>query len=122
MPVPLPGPEVGSDSQKGKFLMIFGRPKNGFFDQISGVPGYIPVILIMNPEKLMLYDARGSFSRDTPRGTVRFSARRGGKKPWDLLGSPEGPLGISWGSAGGLLGVSLGFPVRTAWLVASGVW
>ena len=26
MPVPIPGPEVGSDSQKVKFLMIFGRP------------------------------------------------------------------------------------------------
>ena len=44
MPVPIPGPEVGSDSLKVKFLMIFGRPKTGFFDQISGVPGYIPQI------------------------------------------------------------------------------
>ena len=44
MPVPIPGPEVGSDSQKVKFLMISGRAKTGFFDQISGVPGYIPPI------------------------------------------------------------------------------
>ena len=44
MPVPIPGPEVGSDSLKFKFLMIFGRPKTGFFDQISGAPGYIPPI------------------------------------------------------------------------------
>ena len=44
MPVPIPGPEVGSDSQKVKFLMISGRPKTGFLDQISGVPGYIPPI------------------------------------------------------------------------------
>ena len=46
MPVPIPGPEVGSgsDSQKVKFLPIFGRPKTGFFDQISRAPGYIPPI------------------------------------------------------------------------------
>ena len=44
MPVPIPGPEVGSDSLKVKFLMIFGRPKTGFFGQISGAPGYIPPI------------------------------------------------------------------------------
>ena len=44
MPVLIPGPEVGSDSLKVKFLMIFGRPKTGFFGQISGAPGYIPPI------------------------------------------------------------------------------
>ena len=44
MPVPIPGPEVGSDSLKVKFLMIFGRPKTGFLEQISGAPGYIPPI------------------------------------------------------------------------------
>ena len=44
MPVPIPGPEVGSDSLKDKFLMIFGRPKTGFFGKISGAPGYIPPI------------------------------------------------------------------------------
>ena len=44
MPVPIPGPEVGSDSLQVKFLMIFGRPKTGFLDQISGAPGYIPPI------------------------------------------------------------------------------
>ena len=42
MPVPIPGPKVGSDSQKVKFLPIFGRPKTGFFDQISGVRGTFP--------------------------------------------------------------------------------
>ena len=42
MPVPIPGSKVGSDSLKVKFLMIFGRPKIGFFGQISGAPGYIP--------------------------------------------------------------------------------
>ena len=31
MPVPIPGSKVGSDSLKVKFLMIFGRPKTGFF-------------------------------------------------------------------------------------------
>ena len=31
MPVPIPGPEVGSDSLKVEFLPIFGRPKTGFF-------------------------------------------------------------------------------------------
>ena len=31
MPVPIPGSKVRSDSLKVKFLMIFGRPKTGFF-------------------------------------------------------------------------------------------
>ena len=44
MPVPIPGLKVGSGSQKVKFLTIFGRPKTGFFDQNSCVPGYIPPI------------------------------------------------------------------------------
>ena len=44
MPVPNPGPKVGSDSLKVKFLMIFGRPKTRFFGQISGAPGYISPI------------------------------------------------------------------------------
>ena len=35
MPVPIPGLKVGSDTQKVKFLTIFGRPKTGFFDEIS---------------------------------------------------------------------------------------
>ena len=42
MPVPIPGPEVGSDSLKVKFLMIFGRPKIGFFGTFAG-PRVIPV-------------------------------------------------------------------------------
>ena len=44
MPVPIPGLEVGSDSQKDEFFMISGRPKTGFFRHISGAPGYIPPI------------------------------------------------------------------------------
>ena len=43
MPVPIPGSKVGSDNQKVKFLTISGRPKTGFFDQISGVPGRAPL-------------------------------------------------------------------------------
>ena len=43
MPVPNPGSKVGSDNQKVKFLTIFGRPKTGFFDKISGVPGRAPL-------------------------------------------------------------------------------
>ena len=31
MPVPIPGPEVRSDSLKVEFLPIFGRPKTVFF-------------------------------------------------------------------------------------------
>ena len=50
MPVPIPGPEVGSDSQKVKFLMIFGRPKTGLFGQISGAPGYLTkLVLTIDP-------------------------------------------------------------------------
>ena len=36
MPVPIPGPEVGSDSLKVKFLMISGRPKNWVFGTFPG--------------------------------------------------------------------------------------
>ena len=43
MPVPIPGSNVGSDTQKVKFLTIFGRPKTGIFDKISGVPGRAPL-------------------------------------------------------------------------------
>ena len=43
MPVPIPGSKVGSDSQKVKFLMIFGRPKTRFFEEILGVPGRAPL-------------------------------------------------------------------------------
>ena len=39
MPVPIPGPEVGHDSQKVKFLTIFGRPKTGIFGRFPGVRG-----------------------------------------------------------------------------------
>ena len=42
MPVPIPGSKVGSDTQKVKFLSIFGRPKTGIFGKISGVPGPFP--------------------------------------------------------------------------------
>ena len=38
MPVPIPGPKVGYDSQKVKFFMIFGRPKTGIFQRFRGVP------------------------------------------------------------------------------------
>ena len=37
MPVPIPGPEVGSDSLKVKFLTIFGRPKTRIFREFRGV-------------------------------------------------------------------------------------
>ena len=39
MPVPIPGSKVGSDTQKDKFLAIFGRPKTGIFRRFRGVPG-----------------------------------------------------------------------------------
>ena len=39
MPVPIPGLKVGSDSQKVKFLTIFGRPKTGIFRRFRGVLG-----------------------------------------------------------------------------------
>ena len=42
MPVPIPGPEVGSDSLKVKFLMISGRPKTGFLDQFRVFWGTFP--------------------------------------------------------------------------------
>ena len=43
MPMPVPGSKVRSDSQKDKFLTIFGRPKSLFFDKTSGVPGRAPL-------------------------------------------------------------------------------
>ena len=42
MPVPIPGPEVGSDSLKVKFLMISGRLKIGFFGTFLGPRGTFP--------------------------------------------------------------------------------
>ena len=42
MPVPIPGPEVGSDSLKIKFLMLFGRPETGFFGRFPGPRGTFP--------------------------------------------------------------------------------
>ena len=42
MPVPIPSPEVGSDSLKVKFLPIFGRPKTGFFGRFPGPRGTFP--------------------------------------------------------------------------------
>ena len=41
MPVPIPGPEVGHDSQKVVFLMISGRPKTVFFREIWRCSGPI---------------------------------------------------------------------------------
>ena len=42
MPVPIPGPEVGSDSLKDKFWPIFGRPKTGFLAKFPGPWGTFP--------------------------------------------------------------------------------
>ena len=43
MPVPISGLKVGYDTQKDKFLTIFGRPKTGIFGQFRGVPGRAPL-------------------------------------------------------------------------------
>ena len=43
MPVPIPGLKVGSDTQKVKFLTIFGRPKTGIFHRFRGVLGRAPL-------------------------------------------------------------------------------
>ena len=42
MPVPILGPEVGSDSLKVEFLMICGRPKIVFFGRFPGPRGTFP--------------------------------------------------------------------------------
>ena len=42
MPVLILGSKVGSDSLKVKFLMIFGRPKIGFFGTFPGPRGTFP--------------------------------------------------------------------------------
>ena len=42
MPVLIPGSKVGSDNLKVKFLMIFGRPKIGFFGTFPGPRGTFP--------------------------------------------------------------------------------
>ena len=43
MPVPIPGLKVGSDTQKVKFMMIFGRPKTKIFQEFRNVPGRAPL-------------------------------------------------------------------------------
>ena len=42
MPVPIPGPEVGSDSLKVKLLTFFRRPKICFFGRFPGPRGTFP--------------------------------------------------------------------------------
>ena len=42
MGMPIPGSKVRSDSQKVKFLMIFGRPKTGFLAKFPGPRGTFP--------------------------------------------------------------------------------
>ena len=39
MPVPISGLKVGSDTEKVKFVTIFGRPKTGVFRRFRSVPG-----------------------------------------------------------------------------------
>ena len=73
MPVPIPGPEVGSDSLKVEFLMIFGRPKTGFFGQISGAPGYIPPIPASYQPRSLLHRDGGS----RPPGVLELSSEQG---------------------------------------------
>ena len=55
MPVPIPGPKVGYDTQKVQFLMISGRPKTAFFLRFLGVPAKL---IINNVPK-------GSYAKDT---------------------------------------------------------
>ena len=55
MPVPISNLKVRSDSQRVKFLTIFGRPKTCFFDQISGVPGRAPLATNHAVEVVLTY-------------------------------------------------------------------
>ena len=81
MPVPIPGPEDGSDSLKVKILTIFGRPKTGFFDKISGAPGYIPPIPASYQPRSVgmprVTAVRDGLAHGSPAARLTDSSRRG---------------------------------------------
>ena len=77
MPVPIPGLKVGSDSQKVKFLTIFGRPKTGIFREFRGVPGRAPLAtrrLTGHQVHRNQIDNRGPPSGGTSGDQVRLAA------------------------------------------------
>ncbi len=64
MPVPILGPKVGSDSQEVQFLMIFGRPKTGFFGRLPGPGGTFPQFpLATNDEDCRVWGGVEVFGR-----------------------------------------------------------
>ena len=68
MPVPIPGPKVGSDNQKVKFLTIFGRPKAWIFGRFRGVPG--------GPKALYMDTLAASKGSHTPVSLLILAALR----------------------------------------------
>ena len=70
MPVPIPGPKVRSDSQKVKFLMIFGRPKTCIFRRFLVVPAK----LIIN---------------NVPKGSYAWGFTLAGSRLRRCTGKPE---------------------------------
>ena len=88
MPVPIPGPEVDPDSQKVKFLMISGRPKTGFFDQISGVPGYMPPIPASYQPRSFLFFPKAPARSDWEPSFFMYSLAPQGHPPIRALWCP----------------------------------
>ena len=72
MPVPIPGPEVVSDSQKVKFLMIFGRPKTGFLEQFPGPRGTFPQFPLATNHAVYTWGIRQGDFPDSLRGLCVF--------------------------------------------------
>ena len=73
MPVPIPGSKVGSDSQKVKFLTIFGRPKTRIFREFRGVPGQAPLVPTTQEESPE--PSADVAAPAAPKGKKRLAAR-----------------------------------------------
>ena len=74
MPVPIPGSKVGSDTQKVKFLTIFGRPETRFFCQISGVPCGVKFSVPLPAVRFCPVRSEGSIALPAPPLSSGFAA------------------------------------------------
>ena len=91
MPVLIPGSKVWSDIKKVKFLTIFDRPKTGFFDQISGVPGPFPQFPLATNHAALAILSVSVLSSAEISATVRLLVILPGPC-WDAAGAPGPPM------------------------------
>ena len=97
MPVPILGLKVRSDSQKVKFLMIFGRPKTGIFRQFRGVPGHCEYVTRCTGGAFNLPNLKKELSANVP---FKLLIRSGGRTPPSCPILPPFLCNISFHSVG----------------------